>query len=98
MPWVGAIFNNAMELTTMFGPIIVMVAVVAQSASTQVEWKVFPSAKGKYSVSMPSKPTEKKRVVAVAGKTLDLYTSTARKGLATYTASYADLAGAEVQS
>lgn len=76
---------------------ILAVVTLAQAGgtATSAEWKPFTSAKGKFTVSMPAKPTEKRRVLAVSGKTIDLVSLSARKGLATYTTAYAELAGAD---
>lgn len=82
----------------MFSQLIVAVAILAQTGGAQVEWKPFTSAKGKYTVSLPMKPSEKKRSLAAAGKTFDLVTSTARKGLASYTVGSADVAGADPEA
>ena len=74
---------------------IVAVAALAQTGSA-ADWKPFTSAKGKYSdLAARASRSEKRRVLAVSGKTVDLVSSTARKGLATYTAAYADLGGAD---
>ena len=82
----------------MFGQIIVAVAILAQTGGTQAEWKPFTSAKGKFTVSFPMKPSEKKRALAASGKTFDLVSSTARKGLATYVVATADVSGAEPEA
>lgn len=74
---------------------ILAVVTIAQAGGTAAEWKPFTSAKGKFTVSMPAKPTEKRRVLAVSGKTVDLVAMSARKGLATYIIAYAELGGAD---
>lgn len=79
----------------MLGPLVLAVAVVAQVGGSKSEWKPFASPKGQYTVSMPAKPVEKRRVLAISGKTVDLVTSSARKGVASYSAAYADLGGAD---
>ena len=79
----------------MLSPFLVAILALAQAGGTASDWKPFTSAKGKFTVSLPAKPSEKKRVLAVSGKTVDLVSMTARKGLATYTVSYAELAGAD---
>jgi hypothetical protein len=83
-----------MKATIMTSAWILAAAALAQTGGT-ADWKPFTSAKGKFTVSLPAKPSEKKRVLAISGKTVDLVSSTARKGLATYTTAYAELAGAD---
>ncbi len=82
----------------MFSQMLIAIAIVGQTGGTTAGWKPYTSPKGKYTVSLPAKPTEKRRVLAISGKTVDLVTATARKGLATYAASHAELAGAEAEA
>lgn len=82
----------------MLSQVLVAIAIAGQAGSTAADLKPYTSPKGKYTISMPTKPGEKKRIIAVAGKTVELVTATSRKGLATYATSHAELLGADSAS
>lgn len=79
----------------MLTPMLVALAVVAQVGAPKSDWKPFAPPGAKFTISMPGKPAEKRRVLAVTGRTVDIVTATGRKGRATYVVTYADLKGAD---
>lgn len=83
---------------TMLSPWFLALVVVSQADAPKVEWKPFRSPQGKFAISMPRGPSEKKRILAVGGKTIDLVATTARKDQAAYAAAYAVLDGANPEA
>ena len=81
------------------GPLLLVMALAGQAkGTTKADWKAYPSTEGKYAITFPAKPTEKRRVLAIGGETVDLKAASARKGTALYSASYAELKGADPEA